>query len=60
MRRFAAVVLIFILVLPSLALAADETPLAGYAPRSSQTEREWEAKFRAIPIPPTCASTCAV
>ena len=25
--------------------------LAGYAPHSSQTEREWETKFRAIPEP---------
>src|SRR5271169_2856323 len=51
MRRFAAVLLIFNLILPSLAFSADETALAGYAPRSSQTEREWEAKFRAIPDP---------
>ncbi len=51
MRRFAAMLLIFNLFVPSSRLAADETPLAGYAPRSSQTEREWEAKFRAIPDP---------
>src|ERR1017187_3600094 len=51
MRRFAAVLLIFNLILPSLALGADETALVGYAPRSSQAEREWEAKFRAIPDP---------
>lgn len=49
MRRFAAVVLIFTLIFPTLALAVDESPLAGYAPRSSQSERDWEAKFRAIP-----------
>ncbi|HEY2663304.1 MAG TPA: transferrin receptor-like dimerization domain-containing protein, partial [Candidatus Binataceae bacterium] len=30
---------------------ADETPLAGYTSRSSQTERDWEGKFRAIPDP---------
>ena len=51
MRRFAAVLLIFNLIVPSLALGADETPLAGYSPRSSQTERDWETKFRAIPDP---------
>src|SRR5271169_118432 len=51
MRRFAAVVLISTLILPSVGLAADETPLAGYSPRSSQTEHEWETKFRAIPDP---------
>src|SRR5579863_5165473 len=51
MRRFAAVLLIVNFILPSLALAADETPLVGYSPRSSQAEREWEAKFRAIPDP---------
>jgi N-acetylated-alpha-linked acidic dipeptidase len=51
MRRFAAVLLIINLIVPSLALAADETPLAGYSAHSSSTEREWEAKFRAIPDP---------
>ena len=51
MRRFAAVLLILVLVLPSSVFAADEPTLAGYSPRSSQTEREWEGKFRAIPDP---------
>src|SRR6476646_9836525 len=51
MRRFAAVVLIFTLILPSLAFAADDAALNGYSPASSQAEREWEAKFRAIPDP---------
>jgi len=51
MRRIAAVLLIASLNLLSLAFAADGTVLVGYAPRSSQTEREWEAKFRAIPDP---------
>ena len=51
MRRCAAVLLILVLVLPSSVLAADEATLAGYSPRSSQTEREWEVKFRAIPDP---------
>jgi N-acetylated-alpha-linked acidic dipeptidase len=51
MRRFAAVLLIVVLILPSSLFAADDATLAGFSPRSSQTEREWEAKFRAIPDP---------
>jgi len=50
MRRFAAVLLILTFFLPSSVFAADQT-LVGYSPRSSQTEREWETKFRAIPDP---------
>src|ERR1700731_1089714 len=51
MRRFAAVWLILNLIVPSLALGAEETALVGYSTRSSQAEREWEVKFRAIPDP---------
>ena len=56
MRPFAATVLIFTLVVPSLSFGADQVgsnqaALVGYSPRSSQSEREWEAKFRAIPDP---------
>src|SRR6202521_5705898 len=56
MRPFAAIVLIFTLAVPSLSFGADQAgsnqaALAGYAPRSSQSEREWEAKFRALPDP---------
>ncbi len=56
MQSFIATVLAFSLSLPSLALGADLTPpspnaLVGYSPRSSQTEREWETKLRAIPDP---------
>ncbi|HKV24576.1 MAG TPA: M28 family metallopeptidase [Candidatus Acidoferrum sp.] len=32
-------------------VAADEKPLAGYSAQSSQTERQWEEKMRAIPNP---------
>ena len=51
MRRFAAVLLILTLILPGFAFGADEPVLIGYSARSSQAEREWEAKFRAIPDP---------
>ena len=56
MRPFAAIVLIFTLVFPSLSFGADQVgsnqaALVGYSPRASQSEREWEAKFRAIPDP---------
>ena len=56
MRPFSAIVLIFTLLFPSLSFGADQVgsnqaALAGYSPRSSQSEREWEAKFRAIPDP---------
>jgi N-acetylated-alpha-linked acidic dipeptidase len=56
MRTFAAIVLVFTLVVPSLSFGADQVgsdqaALVGYSPRASQSEREWEAKFRAIPDP---------
>jgi N-acetylated-alpha-linked acidic dipeptidase len=56
MQPFAAIVLIFTLVIPSLSFAADQAgsnqaALVGYSPRAGQNEREWETKFRAIPDP---------
>jgi N-acetylated-alpha-linked acidic dipeptidase len=51
MRRCASFVLILTLILPSMAVGADDGILPGYSPQTSQTEREWEAKFRAIPDP---------
>jgi N-acetylated-alpha-linked acidic dipeptidase len=51
MRLFSAIVLIVTLVLPSSFFGADQPALVGYSPRASQSEREWEAKFRAIPDP---------
>jgi N-acetylated-alpha-linked acidic dipeptidase len=56
MRPFFANVLIFTLVFPSLVFGAgqgapNQASLVGYSPRAGQTEREWEAKFRAIPDP---------
>jgi len=56
MRPFSAIVLIFTLVVSSLSFGADQVganqaALVGYSPRASQSEREWEAKLRAIPDP---------
>jgi N-acetylated-alpha-linked acidic dipeptidase len=51
MRRFAAVLLVCALCFPSFILGADEPVLTGYSPSSSQAERDWEAKFRAVPDP---------
>jgi N-acetylated-alpha-linked acidic dipeptidase len=60
MRTWAVLTLIFSLVIPSHSFGADasgvnshaaDADLVGYSPRSSTTEREWEAKFRAIPDP---------
>jgi N-acetylated-alpha-linked acidic dipeptidase len=56
MRSFCAMVLIFGLIFPSLIFGADQVGsspavLVGYSPRASQSEREWETKFRALPDP---------
>ena len=56
MRPFFAMVLIFTLIFPSLVFGVDQAGsnpagLVGYSPRATQSEREWETKFRAIPDP---------
>src|ERR1044072_1120150 len=51
MRRFAALLLVWSLISPCLGFAADEISLVGYSTRSSQGERDWETKFKAIPDP---------
>src|SRR5450759_4490029 len=56
MQPFAALVLIFTLMIPSLSFVADQAgsnqaALVGYSPSAGQSEREWETKFRAIPDP---------
>jgi N-acetylated-alpha-linked acidic dipeptidase len=61
MRPICALVLICILMVSSLSFGSDpvssnqivanQSALVGYSPRSSQNEREWEVKFRAIPDP---------
>src|SRR5579859_7790022 len=57
MRLFTALLLICALNLSSLAFAADESALLGYSPSSSQTERDWETKFRSIPDPAVLRET---
>jgi N-acetylated-alpha-linked acidic dipeptidase len=57
MRQFTALLLICALNLSSLAFAADESALLGYSPSSSQTERDWETKFRSIPDPAVLRET---
>ena len=42
--------LALLLVLPA-ANIVDDPPMRGYTPASAKIEREWEAKFRAIPEP---------
>ena len=56
MRPLTPMVLIVALVVASLSFGAlpsggNEAALVGYSPRASQSEREWEAKFRALPDP---------
>ena len=46
MRRLAAC-----LLSSSLLFAADSGPLRGYSAESARVQRDWEAKFRAIPDP---------
>jgi N-acetylated-alpha-linked acidic dipeptidase len=52
MRLCAKLIAVFSLCLLLLAATADDfQPLAGYSAASSNMEREWERKFRAIPQP---------
>ncbi|GAC1619875.1 MAG: transferrin receptor-like dimerization domain-containing protein [Candidatus Acidiferrum sp.] len=55
MKRSALLSFLFFVVLSLLPLGgnliAQEPPLPGFSAASSQTERQWEEKFRAIPRP---------
>jgi N-acetylated-alpha-linked acidic dipeptidase len=53
MRLYAQLIAVFSCCLLILAATAEEPqpPLAGYSAVSSNIEREWERKFRAIPQP---------
>jgi N-acetylated-alpha-linked acidic dipeptidase len=50
MQRFIACLLSLGLAAP-LAFPADSPSLAGFSAEASRSQREWEAKFRAIPDP---------
>jgi N-acetylated-alpha-linked acidic dipeptidase len=49
MKRLVAYALCAAIAAP--AWPADTTPLRGFSAEAGRTEREWEAKFRAIPDP---------
>ena len=49
MIRRAALFALFVSCIAVAAPAGDDQPLAGYSAASSQSERDWENKFRAIP-----------
>ena len=49
MKRLVACALSVAMAAPSW--PADTAPLRGYSSEAGRTEREWEAKFRAIPDP---------
>ena len=50
MKTLVVYALCLTLAAPSL-WSADPAPLRGYSTESARTQREWEAKFRAIPDP---------
>src|SRR6516165_7973070 len=52
MKKLLVYLLPSVLCVP-MAFSADPPPLTGYSADSSRAEREWEAKFRAIPDPAT-------
>jgi N-acetylated-alpha-linked acidic dipeptidase len=49
LRRLVLLSVSLIGVLPLVATSSEQTPLAGYSAAGSAAEREWEAKFRAMP-----------
>src|SRR5438552_11388279 len=52
MRRFVLIASMFVAQIAITAQAADPPrPIAGFFNQDSQTEQEWEGKFRAVPDP---------
>ena len=51
MRRVAIVGTLFALFLGLVSTGAEDEPLQGFTRASAAAERDWEAKFRAIPSP---------
>lgn len=52
LRTFFVVLVAVVLLMPlSAATDSDDLPLYGFTAASSQVQRDWESKFRAIPSP---------
>ena len=51
MRRMAITGILFVFLFGFVSTGAEDEPMQGFTRESSATEREWEAKFRAIPSP---------
>ncbi len=50
-RRKICVLLCLLMVVLTVAVAEEPSPLQGFSAGSSRAERDWEAKFRALPDP---------
>ncbi len=51
MKRFVFTAFLCLFAWLMTVAGADEPPLAGYSPENSRAEKDWEAKFRALPSP---------
>src|SRR5882762_451531 len=51
MRRIVMMGILFVFFFGIASTGADEEPLQGFTSGSSATERQWEAKFQALPSP---------
>jgi N-acetylated-alpha-linked acidic dipeptidase len=51
MRRMAMTGILFVFLFGLISTGAEDEPLQGFTRTSSATEREWEAKLRALPSP---------
>jgi len=51
MRRIVMIGILFVFSFGIVSTGADEEPLQGFTTGSSATERQWEAKFQALPSP---------
>src|ERR1700719_455975 len=51
MRRIAIAGILFAFLFALASTGAEDEPLQGFTRASSATEREWEAKFQALPSP---------
>ena len=51
MRPMAITGLLFVFLFGLVSTGAEDEPLQGFTRAGSASEREWEAKFRALPSP---------